>query len=107
MARWGTGGDQPDAWIEVSARHDRAHGAGSYRKCVAPQILGDADNKLLAALRVLLLQALSEMKQLQSQIEPADLGITYHRRERLGLARMVALGRVVHRTGACITACIT
>jgi transposase len=37
-----------------------------------PGILEDADNKLSGALRVLLLQIYSEMRQLQSQIDEAD-----------------------------------
>lgn len=41
-------------------------------KDALPGILEDADNKLSRAMRVLLLQACSEMKQLQSQIDATD-----------------------------------
>jgi transposase len=43
-----------------------------YIEAALPGILEDADNKLSGALRVLLLQIYSEMRQLQSQIDEAD-----------------------------------
>src|SRR5260370_19682044 len=43
-----------------------------YIEAALPGILEDADSKLSGALRVLLLQAYSEMRHLQSQIDEAD-----------------------------------
>jgi transposase len=43
-----------------------------YIEAALPGILEDADNQLSGALRVLLLQIHSEMRQLQSQIDEAD-----------------------------------
>ena len=46
-----------------------------YIEAALPGILEDADSKLSGALRVLLLQAYSEMRHLQSQIDEADAAI--------------------------------
>lgn len=54
-----------------------------------PGILEDADNKLSAALRVLLFQLCSEMKHLQSQIDEADAVIRRMAREDEACQRLV------------------
>jgi transposase len=61
----------------------------SYIEDALPGILEDADSKLSAALRMLLSQAYSEMRQLQSQIDEADAVIRRMAREDEACQRLV------------------
>src|ERR1700757_548181 len=65
-----------------------------YIEAALPGILEDADSKLSGALRVLLLQAYSEMRHLQSQIDEADAAIRRMASGDEACQRLVEIPRV-------------
>jgi transposase len=71
-----------------------------------PAVLEDADNRLSGALRMLLSQLQSELRQLQSQIDEADTLIAKAAREQEACHRLMAIPGVGPLTATAVVASI-